>query len=225
MPSISIIIYIGGLKPVSGHAHDRQLGKGKNCQSLMLDRCCYQRLVCDKGVEMSNSLSQMQMLYVSEEDRILFRVNSTSGEEFRFWLTRRYVLLLTKVLKDYADKDPDVCAQVTPAEKNAVEEFKQEKRISDANFTMQFTEESSSYPLGESILLAFKLSFSIKDTILQLSIQPKEGRGINFVINQEINASMIQLLKTAAEKGGWGIQNAFATRGQVTRSSQKRVIN
>jgi len=174
---------------------------------------------------MSNSLSQMQMLYVSEEDRILFRVNSTSGEEFRFWLTRRYVLLLTKVLKDYADKDPDVCAQVTPAEKNAVEEFKQEKRISDANFTMQFTEESSSYPLGESILLAFKLSFSIKDTILQLSIQPKEGRGINFVINQEINASMIQLLKTAAEKGGWGIQNAFATRGQVTRSSQKRVIN
>ena len=56
-----------------------------------------------EGVVMSNSLSQMQMLYVSEEDRILFRVNSTSGEEFRFWLTRRYVLLLIKVLKDFAD--------------------------------------------------------------------------------------------------------------------------
>ena len=178
-----------------------------------------------EGVVMSNSLSQMQMLYVSEEDRILFRVNSTSGEEFRFRLTRRYVLLLIKVLKDYADKDPDVSAQATPAEKKAVEEFKQEKRISDANFTMQFAEESSSYPLGESTLLAFKLSFSIKDTSLQLSIQPKEGRGINFVINQEINASMIQLLKTAAEKGEWGIQHAFTTSGQVATSSEKRVIN
>ncbi len=167
----------------------------------------------------------MQMLYVPEEDRILFRVNSTSGEEFRFWLTRRYALLLIKVLRDYADKDPDVSVQVTPEEKKAVEEFKQEKRISNANFSREFAEESNSYPLGEVTHLAFKLSFSLKDTSLQLSIQPKEGQGINFVINQEINASMIQLLKTAAEKGEWGIGDAFATSGQVAVESQKRVIN
>ncbi len=174
---------------------------------------------------MSNALSQMQVLYLPEEDRILFRINSTSGEEFRFWLTRRYTLLLINVLKDYADKDPDVSAQLSPAGKRAVEEFKQEQRLSDANFTQQFAEESNSYPLGELTQLAFKLSFSFKDTSLQLSIQPKEGRGINFVINQEINASLIQLLKTAAEKGDWGLQDAFAPRSGADSSRENRVIN
>ena len=174
---------------------------------------------------MGNTLSQMQMLYVPEEDRILFRVNSTSGEEFRFWLTRRYVFLLTKVLRDYADKDPDVSAQATPEEKKAVEEFKQEQRISDANFTKEFAEESSSYPLGEATHLAFKLSFSVKEASLQLSIQPKAGQGINFVINQDINASMMQLLKTAAEKGEWRMGEVFATGGQAVVDTPKRVIN
>jgi len=174
---------------------------------------------------MGNALSQMQMLYEPEEDRILFRVNSTSGEEFRFWLTRRYTLLLIKVLKDYADKDPDVSAQATPAEKKAVEEFKQEQRLSDANFSKQFEEESNSFPLGEVTRLAFKLSFSLKDSSMHLSVQPKTGQGINFVINQEINASMIQLLKAASEKADWGIQSAFSTSGQYAVEPQNRVIN
>ena len=174
---------------------------------------------------MGNALSQMQMLYVAEEDRILFRVNSTSGEEFRFWLTRRYTLLLAKVLRDYADKDPDVSVQATPEEKKAVEEFKQEQRLSGANFSRQFTEESNSFPLGETTHLAFKLSFSPKDASMQLSIQPKDGQGINFVINQEINASMIQLLKTASEKAEWGINDAFSTSGQFIKNAENRVIN
>jgi hypothetical protein len=174
---------------------------------------------------MSNTLSQMQMLYVAEEDRILFRVNSTSGEEGRFWLTRRYTLLLIKVLKDYADKDPDVSAQSTVEEKKAVEEFKQEQRLGDANFSKAFTEESSSFPLGEVNHLGFKLSFNFKDASLALSIQPKEGRGINFVINQEINASMIQLLKAASEKAEWRIESAFSMSGQHAVPLEKRVIN
>jgi hypothetical protein len=169
---------------------------------------------------MSNTLSQMQMLYVAEEDRILFRVNSTSGEEFRFWLTRRYTLLLIKVLKDYADKDPDVSAQSTVEEKKAVEEFKQEQRLGDANFSKAFTEESNSFPLGEVNHLAFKLSFNINDASLALSVQPKQGRGINFVINQEINASMIQLLKAE-----WRIESAFSMSGQQAVPLEKRVIN
>ena len=174
---------------------------------------------------MTNTLSQMQMLYVAEEDRVLFRVNSTAGEEFRFWLTRRYSLLLIKVLQDYADKDPDVSAQATVEKKKAVEEFKQQQRIGDANFSKVFAEKSNSFPLGEVNHLAFKLSFSLKDASLQLSIQPRAGQGINFVINQEINASMIQLLKAASVKGDWRIESAFPTSGQPAAALEKRVIN
>ncbi len=75
---------------------------------------------------MPGALSQIQMLYNAEEDRILFRVNSTDQLEFRFWITRRFSGLLLKVLKQHREKDPDVMTQSTPEAKEALASFKQE---------------------------------------------------------------------------------------------------
>ena len=47
---------------------------------------------------MPGSINQIQIAYSPEEDRILFRVNSMDRKEFRFWLTRRFTVLLVKVL-------------------------------------------------------------------------------------------------------------------------------
>ena len=71
---------------------------------------------------MNNGISQMQVLYQSEEDRILFRVSSTDKKEFRFWVTRRFTIMLLKILKDHMDLDPDVSVQDTPDAKQAVAE-------------------------------------------------------------------------------------------------------
>ena len=45
-------------------------------------------------------LHQMQIVFVPEQDRLLFRLNTTGRQqqEFRFWLTRRYVRILWKAL-------------------------------------------------------------------------------------------------------------------------------
>ncbi|MCB1693298.1 MAG: hypothetical protein KDI19_11065 [Pseudomonadales bacterium] len=156
---------------------------------------------------MSGAISQIQVVYDPEEDRILFRLNSTEQQQFRFWLTRRYTILLLKVLAEHLDKDPDVTVQGTPTAREAVRSFKQEEAVRNANYAESFREDANELPLGQDVLTAYRLSYSVKNGILHLGIQPKEGQGINMAINQEINSSFTQLLLGAAGKGEWKLDS------------------
>lgn len=169
---------------------------------------------------MSGSINQIQIVYSAEEDRILFRVNSTDHKEFRFWLTRRYTALLIRVLAEHRNQDPDVARQETPQAREAVQSFKQEEAVSSANFKQEFDQEGNEFPLGVDIMLAFKLTYKIETGNLRLSLQPKEGQGINMVINQAINATMTRLLATAVNQAGWGLKV-----GSFEIAPQERVIN
>jgi hypothetical protein len=170
---------------------------------------------------MSGSISQMQMIYNPEEDRILFRVNSTDKKEFRFWITRRYALLMLKILKDHRESDPDVVIQATPEAKQALQSFKQEKAIGQADFSKKFEEEANELPLGSEVQVAFKLNYGVKDGNLQLGVQPKEGQGISVVINQDLNVTLTQLLLAAAKKADW----KFSESQENMVSEERKIIN
>tara|TARA_R110002072_G_scaffold59158_5_gene150779 strand:+ start:57451 stop:57963 length:513 start_codon:yes stop_codon:yes gene_type:complete len=153
-----------------------------------------------------NAISQMQMLYIPEEDRVLFRVNSAEGKQFRLWLTRRYILLLLNILKNHSDGDPDVSIQATPEAKQAVQSFKREKAMEGANFQEKFKEEVEEMPLGDLVPLAYRLNYRQEGDILHLGIEPKAGQGINLSMNRDINASMTALIAAAAKKAEWQLR-------------------
>lgn len=148
------------------------------------------------------AISQLQMSYSAEEDRILLRLNTTGDEEFRFWLTRRYAQLLVRALKAHRAADPDVSTQVTPDAKKAVQEFKQEAAQEKGDFEKPFAP-SEAFPLGSEPLLAFKLSYNLKGDKLALTIAPKEGQGINIVLDANLNFNVTRLLRTASGSGKW----------------------
>lgn len=168
-----------------------------------------------------NAISQMQMLYVPEEDRILFRVNSTNKQQFRLWLTRRYSLLFLQILKKHRDSDPDISIQATPEAKQAVQSFKQEQAVQNANFEQSFAEEAEQLPLGDQIPLAFRLNYRLEGEVMHLGIEPSKGQGINLVINLDINSSLTQLITAAANKAAW---NLVVSETPVNRGSQQ-VVN
>lgn len=173
---------------------------------------------------MSGAISQMQMVYNPEEDRILYRVNTIDKNEFRFWISRRYAMLLLKVLKDHRSSDPDLSTLATPEDKKVVQEFKREQAMDGANFKKKFEEDNNQYPLGEEAKLAFKLTYNVKpDGNLMLSLQPKDGQGINVAINQDINFTLTELILSAGRKGDWKLDEWFAK--QVESPEEKRVIN
>jgi len=165
------------------------------------------------------SISQLQMTYSAEEDRILFRLNTSAQEEFRFWLTRRYSQLLIQALNSHKAADPDVVAQPTNDARQAVQDFKREAAQEKGDFKSEFRE-STSFPLGNAPAVAFKLSYKVEDGVLKLSMQPKEGQGINLVLDSNLNFNVTKLLKGASDKAGWGLD-----WGEAAVVEENRVIN
>ena len=170
-----------------------------------------------------SGINQLQMLYETEEDRFFFRVNSADKKEFRFWLTRRYMILMIKVLREHFDMDPDIVVQDDLIARQAVKSFKQEQAVQDANFKQSFNEEAKELPLGDAAQLAFRLSYRVSEENLHLTIQPKQGEGINLTINRQINSSMMALMQSAAKKADWRLESWFEPT-QGSRSHQD-VVN
>ena len=166
---------------------------------------------------MTGAINQMQMRYVPQQDRVLFRVNSTEKQEFRLWLTRRYLLMLINVLGKHFAADPDISTQPTPDARKAVQSFKQEQAASSANFSTPFAEEPAKMPLGDEIPLAYQLDYRIEGENLHLGIKPEKGQGINLVINRQINASLMQLIGAAAQQADWkiGVKASAPTQGHI----------
>ena len=171
---------------------------------------------------MNGAISQMQLLYNPEEDRILFRVNTTTSQEFRFWITRRYAALMFRALREHIDHDPDISAQESPTAREAVRSFKQEAAVKSANFREQFRDDPEEMPLGQDALLAYRLTYRIEDGVLTMGIQPRSGQGITMAINQQINSSLSQLLAAAVRKAEWNL--VLPSPGNAS-NDQDRVIN
>lgn len=172
---------------------------------------------------MTGAVSQMQMAYQPEEDRILFRTNTSDNKEFRFWVTRRYALLLLKILKDHLDRDLDVLSQSNLEAKEVIKNFKQEQSQSNVDFSQEFATEAKYYPLGEEGILAFKLSYTFKGDILNLSLEPKEGQGISLAINRDLNISMTRLLMSAAKQADWKIDQYQPV--SAANTGENKIIN
>ena len=165
------------------------------------------------------AIRQLQMSYSPEEDRILLRLNTSSHEEFRFWLTRRYSMMLLQALKAHRAADPDVSIQPTSDAKKAVQEFKQEAANSQGNFQDDF-KASDKFPLGDSPVLAHKLVYKVEGSKLVLTIEPRSGQGITIVLDAQLNFNVSKLLKSASESAKWELD-----WDEEPDSSPTRVIN
>lgn len=53
---------------------------------------------------MTSRLHQINVSHNTLEDRLLLRISTNTGEEFRMWLTRRYTSLLIGVLNKEIDE-------------------------------------------------------------------------------------------------------------------------
>ncbi len=134
------------------------------------------------------------------------RVNTSAGEELRFWLTRRLVRLLWPALVKALEADDLVRAQPDPAAKQAVLAFQQDQAVSQADFKTTFREDPQELPLGEAPMLV---------SWVQLAPAPKGGqllrlgaaRGLaaQLGLGQDILHALCRLLVQAVEKAQWDL--------------------
>lgn len=163
-------------------------------------------------------MHQMQLSYVSTEDRILFRLNTKARQEFRFWMTRRYAGILWNTLSKLLTSDPAERApsaeRGTPPLKDALvesakQEIKHKEMVAKADFQTQY-QESTYLPLGEEPALLFSVGLKAGPEGSQLlCMHPEKGQGIEMALNEQILHSLCKLIIDTTTKAGWNLDLRF----------------
>lgn len=163
-------------------------------------------------------MHQMQLSYVSTEDRILFRMNTKARQEFRFWMTRRYISILWNTLAKLLASNPDspeVTAERTapvmkdPIVESAKQEIKHQELVSKADFETQY-QESTYLPLGEEPALLFSVGMKTgPEGNPLLCMHPEKGQGIEMALNEQILHSLAKLIVDTTTKAGWRLDLRF----------------
>lgn len=147
--------------------------------------------------------SQIQIRYIQEEDRILMRMNTVAEEEFRFWLTRRFLLRLWPVLQEALMSSPAVKQHSDFSSRQAIMAFEHERAQSKAAFNNPFRE-ADKLPLGKAPLLVVKAGFHHQGNgSLQLALKDTAEKGIDLTLTHDLLHLLCKLLDDAAQQSDW----------------------
>ncbi len=160
------------------------------------------------------AIKQIQVAYDAVQDRLLARLNTDSGQEFRLWLTRRALLAFWKPLCEALGQQEAVVAQPSAAAREAVLSFRHEQAVAQAGFGGKFeSEPRTEYPLGEAPMLVARIVVKPgPDGGVILAFSPPQGQGITLQLGEQLSHGLVRLLLGAEEKTDWGLDLAL-TRG------------
>lgn len=153
-------------------------------------------------------IHQLQASYQADEDRILLRLNTHSGEEMRVWLTRRMLKGMLGHVQRLADH--------LRAMRNAAATADAEEDTSgtlDNDFESPFeSSEQTVLPLGERPLLTTALHVS-PDADNSLKVRFDEvsdghsepGRSMEITLGPELLVGFVQVIDAVLKVADWGI--------------------
>lgn len=166
------------------------------------------------------SIRQFNASYVAEEDRVLFRLTTTSGEEYRLWLTRMRVCeILALGERAAVAKVAQLEVNLLPQQAQAVAEFKQQA----AKQSTQFTEfqPAQRLPLGAEPLLVKGLKMEVQDQALVLHLEVSAARVLSLKLNDDMASKLRILLEKISENAHWQIH---AARQAVIENTPEPVL-
>lgn len=160
------------------------------------------------------NIHQVNVSYLGEHDRLLIRINSLGGEEFRAWLTRRLALKLLPHLDRTAQAQieqqlttPDAAAAPHAQRQQLVHNFQKEAAAYEGDFRTPFKEQASALPLGEEPLLVTEVSFTplAEGKLQMLLLERLQGkqRDLQLVLDPALTQGLLRLLHEGLKASGW----------------------
>ena len=152
------------------------------------------------------SIRQLNATYSPEEDRVILRVTTSAGEEFRLWLTRACVAQvlvsgsrasLARLEKEHA-----------PAQAKVIAEFQHEAVRQTTRFTT--FEPAPNLPLGPQPLLVRKVTAGIDGDVHALQWLLQDQRLLTIRFTDQLLGKLRLLLETIADKAQWNLAHALA---------------
>jgi hypothetical protein len=160
------------------------------------------------------NIHQVNVSYAGEQDRLLLRINSQSGEEFRIWLTRRLTLQLLPVLDKSSQNQlrsqlppPDPGAPLPEQRQQILQNFQKEAAAYQGDFKTPYKDQPAALPLGEEPLLVNELNLTpqpdgkLHVALLERLAQRK--RDMQLVMDASLTQGLLRLLHQALKSSDW----------------------
>lgn len=149
------------------------------------------------------AIHQIQIRYDELEDRLLLRVSTTEGFEYRFWMTRRFVEQLWGMLVKILEWDEAVRQQFDEEMRRSVLEIQHEGYAQQADYSKTFVG-APHLPLGPApVLLARAKGRKVGDGLQMISLHPQQGQGIDMTLDAKLLHIFVSLLRQTAAKARW----------------------
>lgn len=168
-------------------------------------------------------LDQIQISFAAGDDRLLLRVSTHTGEEFRCWLTRRFVKAIRPGLEQALAAHPRIQHQADPLAKQELLRFEHEVARQNSDFATPFKDTSRALPLGaEPVLLTRGQLRPQSDGGITLALAPEQGGGIDLALNPTLLHSFVALLDQALFATDWDLPPSLPP---VTAPSNATTLN
>lgn len=172
-------------------------------------------------------ITQLNATYVGGEDRVLFRFNTSTSQEYRFWFTRGVV---RELLTLGAQAGVAAAAREHPSEHaKSIAEFKHQTQAQTAQFTSFVG--ATQFPLGADPVLVKRVRgiLDTSTTVLQFELQ--RGQVLTLQLTQSLVEQLRVLLETIQRKAAWGLEPASSVRERTpsvdapTDGGETRVVH
>jgi hypothetical protein len=158
-------------------------------------------------------IHQLQASYQADQDRILLRLNTHSGEEMRVWLTRRMLKGMIGHVQKLADHIQTLRGHAggTAPEDEGSDDASTASLENDFETPFECSPDTA-LPLGEMPLLTTALhvspdvenSLKVRfDEIMDGSTEP--GRSMEVTLGPELLVGFVQVLDAVLKVADWGI--------------------
>jgi hypothetical protein len=146
---------------------------------------------------MTQSLQQLNMIYVPEQDRLLLRISTSGDAEYRIWLTRRYCSLLLNVLIEQIEKHGGY--QDLASRQDTLDRLR-----GGALGKAYAPPPVLNYPLGEEGVLAFRINVGNQQPgAVALQLLPEQGHGLTFTLDKPTLYMLYNVLEQALSQTEW----------------------
>ncbi len=148
------------------------------------------------------SIKQFNGEWVCQQDRVLFRFNTSEDQEFSFWLTR-YVL--KGLLQGVQQLTVQALEQVHPPQvAQVMQSFQQASVTQQLNFEETF-QAAKEKPMGEAPLLVTGLMLNQTGEEVTLKFDLESGQSVQVQMNPSVLQVMLALLDKLQGIAQWGV--------------------
>ncbi len=154
-------------------------------------------------------MSQIQIRFIEEEDRLLLSLNTNAAEEFRFWLTRRFTHALLPLLQSAALSSPPNTQKNSNQPPPTIDiVYNSPPPTSDTHINTQtpINKEKNTYPLGNNPLLLTQATLKTKaNQYYILAIKAVDNRGIEFILEKHLLHMLMTVLQEGLKVCHWNL--------------------